>query len=306
MKLYYTGSKTYLGTQQKKEFSLGGFVSASIVPNNQLGNLFSDITKYTKGNEITEVIGIVLKNELDGTASDIVFNFDIPEDAVASYEIAAVQLSQDGNGNYYMEEISNQYALPYYATFYSADDGDNKVNLGSLISGGMLGLWIKRKVSFTASDCDQLFIDFKAGTEVGTKEQIGLIFDWTLIGEESSSSSGSSSSGSSSSGVSISDSLFNPNGYDVSLKLLEYTSQTGNLQVAIPANSRLLAIDLVRNVDPTNMKVGTTLDGEDWLPEIDIEPQSSITIGQTYTEETIVYFGINSGNVSIFVYYYEL
>lgn len=299
MKLYYTGSKTYLGTQPKKEFSLGGFVSSSIVPNSQLGNLFSDITKYTTGNEITEVIGIILKNETGSTVNDILFNFSLPESPVASYQIAAVQLSQDSDNNYYMEEIANQYSLPYYATFYSADD--NQVNLGSLVADGMLGLWIKRTVTFTATSCDDLFDNYKEGIESATSEQIGLVFDWTPIPDESSSSSSSSS-------VSISDSLFEPEdvGEDVSLKVIKKLLHSSDLTVTIPANSRLLAIDLIRNADPTNMKVGTTLGGEEWLPQIDIDPQLSITIGQTYTEETIIYFGINSGNVSIFVYYYEL
>lgn len=301
MKLYYTGSKTYLGTQQKKEFSLGGFVSSSIVPNSQLGNLFSDITKYTKGNEVTEVIGIILKNETGSAVSDILFNFSLPENLVASYQIAAVQLSQDSDGNYYMEEISNQYSLPYYATFYSADDSDNKVNLGSLLADGMLGLWIKRTVTFTASDCNQLFDDYKEGVESATQEQIGLLFTWTAVPDESSSASESSS-------VSVSDSVFDPGdvGEDVNLKVIKKLLYSSDLTVTIPANSRLLAIDLIRNENPTNMKVGTTFGGEDWLPEINIDPQLSITVGQTYTEEKIIYFGINSGNVSIFVYYYEL
>jgi hypothetical protein len=296
MKLYYTGSKIYLGTQPQKEFSLGGFVSSSIVPNGQFGNLFSDITKYTEGNELTEVIGLVLKNGTGNAVNDILFNFTLPENSSASYQIAVVQLAQDSNGNYYMEEISNQYSLPYYATFY---DAVSQINLGSLLVDGMLGIWIKRTVTFTASDCDQLFEDFKAGTVPETKEQVGLVFDWTTITDESSSSSFS---------VSISDILFDPGDVseDVVLKVIKKLNQSSNLTVTIPANSRLLAVDMIRNVNPTNMKVGTTLGGEDWLPEIDIDTQLSIAIGQTYTEETVIYFGINSGNVSIFVYYYEL
>lgn len=192
IKLYYTNTTTYLGVQGKKEKSLGGYPSSTPIPNSQIGSLFSRIAPYTLQNEIKSIIGLIIKNEGDNTINDITFYFDLPEDAIGSFQIAAVSLSQDSEDRYYMEEIANSQSLPYYATFNDADGEENAVGLGSLASGGMLGLWIKREVLNSVKSCDDLFDDFENSVEAEINENIGLVFNWDELGDSSSSESSSS------------------------------------------------------------------------------------------------------------------
>lgn len=191
MKLYYTGAKIYLTAQINKEKSLGGFPSITPIPNSQLGNLFSNISSYTLQNEIMSVIGVVLKNETGLDLSNVSFYFNLPEVVVGEYQIAAVNLSIDSNGRYYMEEIGNSNSLPYYATFYSANGVENAIDLGPIQSNGMLGLWIKRIVTFNSKTDDQLWEDFINGVQDINKENITLVFEYDESDIDSSDSSSS-------------------------------------------------------------------------------------------------------------------
>jgi hypothetical protein len=183
LKLYYTSSRSYLGQQGKANQSLGGFPSSSPVPNSQLGNLFSSITSYTKQNEITEVIGLILKNEDDNDVENLQFYFDLPENMVAKFEIAAVALQLNSKNQYYMEELSNSQSLPTYAEFHEADGLSNAVSLGILQADQMLGVWIKRTVTFSVKTDDQLWEDYLNNVEIVNKENVRLkfIYDQSII-----------------------------------------------------------------------------------------------------------------------------
>ena len=188
LKLYYTGPKTYLGTQKNPESSLGGYPSVSLVPNEYQGNVFGDISLYTKHNEITTVIGLILKNELDLDLSNVSFYFDLPSGIISTYKVAAVSMSQDSDSQYYMEEIPNQNASPVYATFHEADGLVNAVDLGPIESGKMIGIWLKRIVSDTIKTDDELYDDFVDESDAATTENIGLNFVYDESDIESSSS----------------------------------------------------------------------------------------------------------------------
>jgi hypothetical protein len=278
LKLYYTGPRSYLSPQQKPSYSLGGYPSSSIVPNDQDGSLFSKISTLTKQNEITEVIGLILKNE-DEDIDNLQFYFNLPKNPSASYQIAAVALSQDSKNQYVMEEISNSTSLPYYANFFDANGKDNTVDLGLLVQNGMLGIWIKRSVVFSVKTDDQLWDDFLNQVEDVNKETIGLEFIYDQSSIESSSV------------------------IDVTLKLIERLNKNSNFSLVLPVNIRLQYIDLNGT---SNLKIGTTPNGNEIFDTKDITGQTSVEIGQTYESIITLYFTINSGSVDIFVYYLEV
>lgn len=189
LRLYYSGSRTYLGTQGKKELSLGGFPSSTVVPNDQQGNLFSSITPYAIQNELREVVALILKNESDSELSNIEFYFSVPENAVGKFQIAAVALSLDSKNQYLMEEISNNQSLPYGSEFHEATGAENAVSLGPLGANKMLGLWIKREIEATVKTDDQMWTDYINETVIPNKETISLMFNETIVEDSSSSSS---------------------------------------------------------------------------------------------------------------------
>lgn len=189
IRLFYTNSKNYQDSQQKPEFSLGGYLSSTLVPNGEQNSLFDEISPLSIQNEIRNIIGLILKNEGDDDLSNIQFYFDIPENSQGQFQIAAVSLSLDSKNQYVMELLPNNQSLPYYADFHDADGIDNAVSLGPLKAGGMLGLWIKRTIDFTAKTDDDLWTDFQNAVVAINKELIGLIFNEIIIEESSSSSS---------------------------------------------------------------------------------------------------------------------
>jgi hypothetical protein len=189
LRLYYSGSRTYLGIQGKKELSLGGFPSSTVIPNDQQNNLFSSITQYAIQNELREVIAIILKNESDSELSNIEFYFDAPENAIGKFQIAAVALSLDSKNQYAMEEIGNNQSLPYSAEFHEATGIENAVSLGPLGANKMLGLWIKREIDATIKTDDEMWTDYINETVILNKETVSLMFNETIVEDSSSSSS---------------------------------------------------------------------------------------------------------------------
>lgn len=190
MYFYYTGSKQYLAPQGKKEYSLGGYVSSTKVPNSELGKLFQGISLLTIEKGTRSIIGLVLKNETSVDVENLRLYFTRPDDAFCNFEIAVLALTSNSKGEYYMEEIANNESLPYNATFYSADGIGNSKLLGSLPAGGMLGLWLKRSIDKTKISelftCDALAA---RTTPLPIEEEIQLNLTWDDDPGDSSSSS---------------------------------------------------------------------------------------------------------------------
>jgi len=180
IKLYYTGGKSYLESQPKKEYSLGGYVSSIPIPNALVNNLFGDISLLTESRGGFDIIGIVIKNEAVSMLSNVYIYFDYPDGCFSKLEFAAVELMEDGDGGYYMEEIASGKALPYYATFYEADGVVNKKLLGNILAGKYVGLWIKRALETDVID-EQRSLDYLEehyGETLSTEDEISIIFDW--------------------------------------------------------------------------------------------------------------------------------
>lgn len=278
LKLYYTGCKTYNTPQINKNMSLGGFPSSTPIQNSVLGNLFSSISSYSKENEVKETIGLILKNTGTTDINNILFWFDVPEGSGAIYQVAAVSLAQNSKGEYYMEDISNSYSLPYQAEFYDSNNEEESVSLGELKAGEMIGLWIKREVMSLIKTDSELWEDYKNSVQSVTKETVTLNFKEINLDESSSV-------------------------IETQIKLIERLNRTSDFSIVLPANIRLQYIDL--NSDDASVKVGTTSEGVE-LFDGEITEETSIEIGQTYQDSLTLYFKINSGTVNIFVYYLEI
>jgi hypothetical protein len=154
MKFYYTTSAGENQVQKNKTVSLGGYKSASSVPNNFLNNLFGDISLLGIQRNQDQYIGLVLVNETGADVTDINLWFEYPVDnetdlnniSDTKLEVAAVSMSKDAIEVDIMEHIDNMYAAPYNAEFFEADGETNKVLLGDLDQSAKLGIWFKRSL----------------------------------------------------------------------------------------------------------------------------------------------------------------
>lgn len=147
MRLYYTVASQQDDPQAKPNLSLGGYKSLTPVPNSILGNLFGDISMYSVKNASgDQFIGLMLVN--DGVeARQVQIWFKYPTNCASVFKLAAVSLATDTDGQQYMEHISNYSSKPLYAEFEEADGEVNRVNVGDIPAGGMIGLWVSRTLN---------------------------------------------------------------------------------------------------------------------------------------------------------------
>ena len=147
MKLYYTTSVGQDQIQNDPHLSLGGYKSASPIPNDVFGGLFDVITQFllSKVPE-SEYIAIILENNGAEDIENLWLWFEYPEKCYSKLLVAAVDLVSDTNGVLTMEHIPNRNSRPLYAEFYEANEIDDAVLLGTIKTGGMLGLWFERQL----------------------------------------------------------------------------------------------------------------------------------------------------------------
>lgn len=182
LKLYYTNSETSLGTQTDPRKSLGNHISSSLVPSDFINNLFADISELSKDRNLTETVGLALKNETGAIAENIELWYNYPTtDSQVKLEVASVATSLNDCDEPIIEKIPNIFAKPVNATFFEANGESNKVSLGDLADNGYLGLWFRkslRPIVLTAKTCDDLVAEKEAGTTFDKTETIELIIKW--------------------------------------------------------------------------------------------------------------------------------
>jgi hypothetical protein len=175
MRLYYTVASQPEAVQNKPSISLGGYKSSSPLPNSVVGNIFSDISMYTVKNANTnKYIGLVLKNETTKDAVNIEICFIYPTGAASKFRVAAVDMALDAEGQYYMEHIIENSSKPLYANFAEADGETNKINIGDLAIGEVVGIWLERELLLDAIKTQQNEIYQKTLTDEYRYEEIEL------------------------------------------------------------------------------------------------------------------------------------
>lgn len=180
MELFYTVVSSRGAIQPRPSLSLGGFQSASKVPNGSLGNLFDEISPYGLQNPQAQYIGLILQNTLDQEIKSL--SFWIQKQAgksyLCNYRLAVVELSPSGQ----MEAIPSINSKPLYAEFYETSQSD-AIELNFFVPfkyQDALGLWIERTVDKNSdemklrNDCDHLYEMFKQGIVPETEEEVEL------------------------------------------------------------------------------------------------------------------------------------
>jgi hypothetical protein len=88
MQLFYTGAQAFLQSQTNPFYSLGGFVSNTPLANGQIGNIFSDISRYSEEFGNFEVKAIALINTRGSAVSGpITLYFDYPKSSTVDFSL---------------------------------------------------------------------------------------------------------------------------------------------------------------------------------------------------------------------------
>lgn len=177
MKFYYTTPVEQDYPQTRPDLSLGGFKSANPVPNASPRNLFSDVSVYTIKTNRPEYIALILKNETGVELSAVDLWFVYPTGCQVKYAVAAVDLDVNSQ----MEHISTPYQAPYFAEFHEADGEANKVELGDMAIGTMIGIWLKRTLNIDAITDQYSDTNLSTnGNPVQADEDVSIVLDCTL------------------------------------------------------------------------------------------------------------------------------
>lgn len=190
MKLYYTVGSAPEDVQTNPILSLGCYKSSSQVQNGTFNGLFGDISMYSiKNYGGAKYIALVLKNTLATAVENIDIWFEYPTGCACVLQVAAVDMAVDGDGNYYMEHVPTQGSKPLYAEFEEADGEVNRINIGDLLVGGVLGIWIERDLSLEDIKNEQNAIYsvdinnpyYYNAVELTKQEEISIGISWDVV-----------------------------------------------------------------------------------------------------------------------------
>lgn len=162
MQLLYTGAPMPDTQQTNPELSLGGFKSNTVVNLTRVNALFGDISYLTKINKLPITRAFILNNESSDDAVDVNVGYEYVPNNGYKLEVAFVTLAEPDFNK--MEQIISQRDTPYYAEFAEANIStvpvvDNSVNVGTILAGKCLGMWMRLTPNAGSKSCETLLIE---------------------------------------------------------------------------------------------------------------------------------------------------
>ena len=185
LKFYYTAAGLNIN-QNKAHLSLGGFRSNLPVANGEFGAFFSDISMMAVKDNVKKYLCLMLVNEGIKIAYDVCFHFVYPENNFLNLQIAVVEPVNVSGEGYYVARVENINAKPLYVEFVPANGVLNKVNLGDIEPGKMIGVWFESSLNLETINNSEDLIYTQEGidtyryreVELPTIEDIKLNIDW--------------------------------------------------------------------------------------------------------------------------------
>lgn len=186
LKLYYTGAIKFDKPQMDAIKSLGGYISASEIPNGLLGNMFGDLSRLTIQQGKAEIRLIAIKNTAGVTKTVVKCWFTYPGGGTPTndceYEVGFVAPTADACGDLVTEKLTNPFATPYtIAMVANKIDEASALALPNLAANEYLIIAIRRKIKPSAQLplSNTQLQQIQAGTLVlPTIEDIQLTFAW--------------------------------------------------------------------------------------------------------------------------------
>lgn len=111
MKWFYSGAKNLDEAQLSPEKSLGGYRSATVVPNGRINSMFNDFSCLTVREGFQETKAFFIKNTFDFVVNNILLYATYPEKPKVDFQIAAVK----GDS---VELLKSSIDEPYYLDFF--------------------------------------------------------------------------------------------------------------------------------------------------------------------------------------------
>lgn len=146
MELRYTTSVNTGSGPSRPSGSLGGYVSELPVRNDAFDNLFGEISTYAASKARTEYRALVLLNDGEKAAENVTLYMTTRgERNLGKILIAPVAMNRDSEDRLVMERVGDVYSRPFVADFQETGE-DNKLNIGTVLSGDAVGIWLCREI----------------------------------------------------------------------------------------------------------------------------------------------------------------
>lgn len=145
IELYYTNADSPLGAQLEPRKSLGGNISSTRIPNDELNNLFGDISLAGMQDFKRATKAIAIKNVTGADLTNLSVYLVAPALPYAEFELAFAAVADNGDGPF-MERIDNQRASPYTAQWDQPTQSDPLVLADTIADQEYVGLWVRRQI----------------------------------------------------------------------------------------------------------------------------------------------------------------
>jgi hypothetical protein len=178
LEIYYTGASESGKIQQIASQSLGGFISSSLIPNDMLGNLFSDVSQLALEKKSRSTRVIAIRNISDTPLEGLKVYTECDEGAVAGTTIGYEVPTIDGCPDICSEKLPKGDALPQRVEMKSAEGNPNAYALPDIDSGNYLFIFVSRQITAsTPSYTSDELLDQRENPPA-TSETTLLTFIW--------------------------------------------------------------------------------------------------------------------------------
>lgn len=151
MNLYYTATQGYNEDQPNPDRSLGGYKSATLVMNDDFGNMFDEISIMAIRSGRDEYRAIIIANEFTTQISNLTVKITTTDDAICTYKLGVAALNKvDKYNRHFMENVATINTKPLHTTFVEMIP-EEQLQIGNLESGAEVGLWICRHIDQEAA-----------------------------------------------------------------------------------------------------------------------------------------------------------
>lgn len=181
---YTTATKGNVA-QPTNSLSIGGYKSSSMVKNDDINNLFDEISLYGMSQGRNEYRAIMFTNNTPVVMKNVRMYFDKVGNPFCDFSINVTATVKDEEGNDWMERVADIYSKPMMGDFTNPTI-DVPTIIGDISPNSTIGIWVQRsfnkqrveeeynKVAVKSNENTRRYI----AVEKETEEGYNLVMEW--------------------------------------------------------------------------------------------------------------------------------
>lgn len=143
----YTTSVKGGHQQPNNSLSLGGYKSSSIVKNDDLNNLFDEISLYGMSEGKTEYRAIMFTNTTPAPMNNVKLYVEKIGEPFCEFAINITSTVKDPEGNDWMERVQDVFSRPIMGDFKNLPTKEDPITIESIEPNEVIGIWVQRTIN---------------------------------------------------------------------------------------------------------------------------------------------------------------